>query len=413
METTTMKHTFARLATLCALAAGSLTGLTALSSSPAGAAPSPVLYNSTVSPLPGNLVSQSFEATQTSELGDAITLASGPALVSNVVVTMSSWGCQTGHWDNDTCSTTPGSTFSTPITLNLFALGANGAVGAPLASVTQTFNIPFRPSADNVHCTAAAGKLGEWYDAANASCFNGFANNITFDLSSLHLTVPSSFIYGVQYNTSDYGPSPYGDATACHATTAGCGYDSLNVGLTSDTPDVTVGSDVFPGKLYQDTKYAPYWCDNGAAGTGVFRLDSPNSDPNNCASSSGGWSISGSGAPYYVPAVQFNGPAPTTLVTQPAILELFPALSLLAGPTATLSGPSGTLAGQTVTFTTPGGAVLCSAPTNANGLATCGSGQALASLLNLGYVAHFGGTGSYAPTVAKGSLIVVLGITVL
>ncbi|HWD52343.1 MAG TPA: hypothetical protein VG412_08080 [Acidimicrobiales bacterium] len=410
-----LKSKVQRMAASCGLVVGVLAGVMVLAPSSAGAAGSPVLYNSIVSPLPGNVVSQSFEATETSEFGNAINIGPSSGPLSNVVVTMSSWGCQTGHWTNDTCATAPGSTFSTPITLNLYSLGANGAVGSLIGTDTQTFAIPYRPSADNVHCTGA--QSGEWYDAAEAACHNGLAVNITFDFSGQHLALPSSLIYGIQYNTSDYGPNPYGDGTACHATTAGCGYDSLNVGLSSDGTAVTAGSDAFPGKLYENTKYAPYYCDNGAAGTGIFRLDSPNQDPNNCTSPSAGWALNennGIGtAPYYVPAVQFNLPSATKLVTQPAVLELLPGLSLLAGPTATLSSGNVPLGGQTLTFTTPSGGLLCTATTNAVGVATCGSGQALASLLALGYTASFAGNGSYSPTAAAGSLIVLLGFVIL
>src|ERR1700722_1896569 len=41
------------------------------------------LYSSLVSPLPGNVVSQSFEATGTSELGNQITLANSGQTLSN------------------------------------------------------------------------------------------------------------------------------------------------------------------------------------------------------------------------------------------------------------------------------------------------------------------------------------------
>jgi hypothetical protein len=408
-----MRSKVQRLAASCGLVLGVMAGLMVFAPSTAGAANSPVLYNSIVTPLPGNVVSQSFEATGTSEFGNAITLAT-PGSLSNVVVTMSSWGCQTGNWNNDTCATTPGSTFSTPITLNIYSPGANGAVGALIATDTQSFAIPYRPSADNTHCTSAAGTLGEWYDATEAACHNGLAVNITFDFSSQHPALPSSLIYGIQYNTSDYGPVPYGHATACAATTAGCGYDSLNVGLSSDATAVTAGSDANPGKLYMNNKFGYEYCDNGAAGAGTFRLDSPGQDPNNCAAGSqGGWSINGTSAPYYVPAVQFNSPSATTLVTQPAVLELLPGLSLLAGPTATLSSGNVPLGGQTVTFTTPSGSPLCTATTNPVGVATCGSGSALSALLALGYQANFAGKGSYLPTSAHGSLIVLLGFTLL
>ena len=69
-------------------------------SAPAGAAnptPTPV-YDSTVAPLPGNLPSVGFEATQTSEFGDQVSLGGTARELNNVVVTMSSWACQSGAW---------------------------------------------------------------------------------------------------------------------------------------------------------------------------------------------------------------------------------------------------------------------------------------------------------------------------
>ena len=91
---------------------------------------------------------------------------------------------------------------------------------------------------------------------------------------------------GVQYNTSGYGPQPYGYATAC-AVANNCPYDSLNVGLSSQA---TVGSEVLPGELYQDSVTGGQYCDLGTGGTGTFRLDSPGTP---C------WAG-------YVPAVQFT-----------------------------------------------------------------------------------------------------------
>jgi hypothetical protein len=276
-----------------------------------------VLYNSLV-PAPGNLPSESFEATQTAQIGNEITLTRS-AKAATVVVTMDSWGCQSGSWTNDTCSTTAGSTFSEPITLNIFKTPAtdpatqadtagNGLPGPVIASVTKTFAIPYRPSANNTKCIGA--ELGNWFDPKNGECFPGLATNITFNLSSLHVTLPKTFVFGIAYNTSDYGADPYGDSTACHSTSEGCGYDSLNVGLSYDPDNLNVGANPHSGSLWVNTLYAPYYCDNGAAGTGTFRFDSPSTDPSNCPSASGGWSVygpyPGGGAPYYMPAVEFT-----------------------------------------------------------------------------------------------------------
>src|SRR6187455_3497741 len=76
-------------------------------------APAPgtsVVYSSLVSsPLHGNMPSLGAEAYAFSELGNAVTLTDGThRSLSNVVVTMSSWGCQSGHWYSADCLTTGG-----------------------------------------------------------------------------------------------------------------------------------------------------------------------------------------------------------------------------------------------------------------------------------------------------------------
>src|SRR4029077_6841729 len=67
-----------------------------------------VIYKSTVTPLPANLPSVGPEAYSFNEFGDEITFAATPRNVKKVIVTLSSWGCQTGHWNTADCSTTPG-----------------------------------------------------------------------------------------------------------------------------------------------------------------------------------------------------------------------------------------------------------------------------------------------------------------
>jgi len=232
-------------------------------STPSGTA----IYNSTVSPQPGNLPSVGGEAYAFSELGDKVTFAGTARQLQDVTVTMSSWGCEAGSWFAHTCSTTPGSTFSLPITLNVYAAGAGDAVGPVLATRTQTFAIPFRPSADNTNCTGA--NAGKWFDGA--TCFNGKAVNITFDFSSLGVVLPNTVIYGIAYNTTHFGYTPVGEGAPCFSTPAGCGYDSLNIALSGGT---TSGSDVDPNGVYQNSPYGSEYCDGGIAGTGTFRSDS-------------------------------------------------------------------------------------------------------------------------------------------
>jgi len=225
-----------------------------------------VIYDSTVSPLPGNLPSVGAEAYAFNQLGDGVTFAGTSRRLKNVTVTLSSWGCQSGHWNTGDCVTNPGATFNVPITFNIYQAG-NPVPGTQIATVTQTFSVPYRPSADNTNCTG-----GRWYDAGSGLCFNGKAANITFDFSSQNVLLPNSVVYGIVYNTTSYGPNPIGQSAACFSTAAGCPYDSLNIALA---PVVTVGTKPYFNTLYQDTIHPGNYCDNGLAGTGTFRLDSP------------------------------------------------------------------------------------------------------------------------------------------
>jgi len=233
----------------------------------AAASSSSVVYNNIPSPQPGNVASEAFEAQSASEFGGQIQLAGTARTNPTVTVLMSSWGCQSGHWYSGDCSTTSGATFSEPITLNVYNVGSGGAVGTSVTSVTQTFNVPYRPSADNTHCTGS--NAGEWYSAGDNTCFNGFAAPVSFSLSGVML--PDTVIVSVAFNTTHSGSQPYGEGTTCFTSSAGCGYDSLNVGLDSA---LTVGSDPQPNDAYLNSTYGGAYCDGGTGDTDTFRLDS-------------------------------------------------------------------------------------------------------------------------------------------
>jgi Bacterial Ig-like domain (group 3)/Fibronectin type III domain len=278
----------------------------------AGASGSPpvaptTIYDTTSTPLVAS-PSFSFEATTTNELGNQIQFAGSSRLLNNVVVTMDSWGCQSGTWtDSPICVTTPGSTFSEPLTLNLYNVGIDGiSVGSPIASITQTFNIPYRPSTDpSCPLSTDDGSTGDqetfMYDG---SCVHGLPVNVTFNLGDV--VVPDNVIWSIAYNTSDYGAAPYGDLTACHSTSEGCGYDSLNV-LATIANGPSVGSDTFPGTAYVNGASGYPYCDNGANGMNSLRLDS--ADGIGTAPCNGNYSANSpsyTGAPWYIPAAQFN-----------------------------------------------------------------------------------------------------------
>lgn len=255
-----------------ALACGAVLG----GGAAAASAETEVVYDNLPEANPGNVVSEAFEATQTGQFGGLVKLAGTHRSAGTVTVGMSSWGCQHGGWTGSPeCITENGAKFSMPITLNISAVEPGGAVGPLLKSVTKTFNIPYRPSQNNRKCTGTAS--GAWYNGRLKECFHGKYVKITFAVG--RFTWPSEAIVSVAYNTSDYGAHPQ-RPQPCNSESGGCGYDSLNVGLTEPPEEEhptavapSIGSDPLAESAYQDTKYAPYFCDKGAGGTGVFRLD--------------------------------------------------------------------------------------------------------------------------------------------
>ena len=291
-------------------------GLVTGSGTVAGASASSTIYDSTLSPLPGNQASQCFECAQATQIGGQVAFSTGsPRLLDDVVVTLSSWHCQSGA--DATCVTTPGATFPTPLTLNVYKVGAGNTVGALIKSVTQTFNIADRPTSVPSPATVCGGDDTAWYDAADGSCNHGIATNVTFNFG--HSVLPNQVIYGLELRTSDYGDpalgGPLGTATACHSTTEGCGYDSLNVALSSEPPSPSVGSDPVTNSIYWNTGTASNYCDGGTGGSGTFRLDQ------------GCWGVNPpyTSAPYYVPAVRFD-----------AVASLAPWITSAATATATV-----------------------------------------------------------------------------
>jgi hypothetical protein len=236
-----------RVAVLFAVLCG---GLLATSS----AASAALVYDNIPTPLPANLPSQAFQAQQTGQYGGQVQLAGTQRQDPTVTVMMSSWACQSDP--AATCTTTPGATFSHPITLNLYGVLANGEPGSLIASVTQTFNIPFRPSQ-----SAICGDRRWSPDGTAASCVSGFGNTIQYDLAGRGISLPDRVIIALAYNTQTYGEHPIG---------TGGPYDSLNVALFGAP---TVGSLPRPNDGYWDSQTAGNYCDAGAAGVGVFRLD--------------------------------------------------------------------------------------------------------------------------------------------
>ena len=126
-------------------------GATMVAPTIADASTSGAVYNST--PVEGTVSVPSLgpEAYSFNQIGNEVILRPHTAAIRHVRVTMVSWSCQSGTGSRG-CTTTPGTTFKTPVTLNLYRSStinsATGEVnpGSKIMSVTKTFAIHYRPS---------------------------------------------------------------------------------------------------------------------------------------------------------------------------------------------------------------------------------------------------------------------------
>jgi hypothetical protein len=208
------------------------------------------IYDSIPSTLPPNVPSLGYQATGTSEFGNLIDFGGTGGELSDVTVLMSDWALASTYG-----SLSP--TWDYPLTLNLYNVDNSGGTPEPgslIASVTQTFVIPWRPEAD-VTCSG-----GTAWRASDGNCYNGLAFTVTFDLTGT--TVPDQIIYGLAFNTTTWGYNPTGQPGP---------YESLNFGLATVAP--TTGSNPLPGTAYWNTAVAGNYADKGAGGVGRFRSD--------------------------------------------------------------------------------------------------------------------------------------------
>lgn len=209
-----------------------------------------MLYSDLPVPLPPNTPSLGYEATGTAEFGGIVGFVGGSSVaIDSVTVAMSDWAYES-EWE--ALGTSAG--YSLPLTLNLYDVGPGSTVGPLIATETVNAFIPWRPEPNPAVCG------GNAYQAGNGTCYNGSLSTVTFSFSGL--SVPQQIIYGLAYNTTDYGDSPTGVAGP---------YESLNFAVA--TTGALVGSDPLPDTAYWNTVNASEYADGGAAGVDVFRQD--------------------------------------------------------------------------------------------------------------------------------------------
>src|SRR4029453_1522595 len=121
----------------------------------------------------------------------------------------------------------------------------------PIATSTINPDIPFRPDADPTNCPGPGGNGandigGRWFDPVSGACNNSLSVPLTFPFPATQ-PLPSTVVWTVQFNTSNYGYNPIVPnmgAQLCNAFPQGCGYDSLNVGAKTYAPTAFAGTDV-------------------------------------------------------------------------------------------------------------------------------------------------------------------------
>jgi hypothetical protein len=213
---------------------------------------SPV-YNSLPASGTVQVPSVGAEAHAFNQFGNEVIL-SKPTTIGKISVTMVSFTCQTGGGAN--CATTENATFPTPITLTLYNASksdpSTGEVtpGSVITTVTQTFQIKFRPSADPTNCTNPARFL-----ASDGACHSGIDQNVVFQIGKKKL--PVDVVWGVNYNTDNSGPNPIGGT--------GAPQDSLNVGFSSA---VTTGISRYADSIFWDTRTLGNSCADPTSGNG-------------------------------------------------------------------------------------------------------------------------------------------------
>ena len=140
-----------------------------------GAAHAQVIFDSTDSPLPGNIPSLGYQANQTAEFGNEITFAGTNRQIGNVEIIMSDWANQADY---------PGvgdaTGYDHPITLNFYNPGSGTSVGSLIASKTVVAHVP-------------------WH---TANGFSGTAFPVNFDFTGV--TLPDTVVFGVAYNTETW-----------------------------------------------------------------------------------------------------------------------------------------------------------------------------------------------------------------
>ncbi|CAN5431968.1 hypothetical protein BH10ACT3_BH10ACT3_04360 [soil metagenome] len=247
---------------LLGIAALAVIGLSACGMTPPPAATPVVVFDNSPAAVASSYQSLGYAATSTKELGDLVQLDGTARKLTSAKLTLVTWAYQsapinsawcTNHQLN--CDALTG--WDQPVKVTIYAAGGTNAaptLGAVLGTATATVRVPWRPEPDP-DCPE-----NRWKDA-DGVCNNGLAFEADVNFAS-SFTAPDEVIFGISYNTTNYGATPYGGP--------GGPYDSLNVALSDSD---FVGNDKQPNIAFWNTSFPGFYTDGGAAGVGIFRAD--------------------------------------------------------------------------------------------------------------------------------------------
>jgi hypothetical protein len=231
--------------------------------------------------------SHAFEGTQTKEFGNEVVLGAGGTLAT-LKVLFNSYACKDHPlWNNGQCTTDPlafplGDTFTHPITANIYAANANHTIGALLATTTVTQTIPYRPSADPTCVDGQNNATGQYRNPVTNQCT--FSKKVVLSFTFPNAIQPAlasgdHVIWTVAYNTTHYGSPAIGEGATCYTSTAGCPYDSLNVGTKTFTGSPYAGTEADTHAAFINSTWNEIYCDNGVGGTNSLRVSTNPPDP--------------------------------------------------------------------------------------------------------------------------------------
>lgn len=211
------------------------------------------VYNTLPDPSVPDEFSIGYFDNAVAEFGALIQLSGdAPANVQSATVAFSNWAFESNY---ESVGASAG--YSLPVTLNFYDIGPSDSLGPLFYSISTSAFIPWRPEPDPTDC----GQGSTDYLAGDGSCYPGALSNVNFDLGGI--AFPSTFIYGLAFNTQSYGYSPLG---------APGPYDQLHLAISGDPP--AVGSNPLADILFWNTSIASNYHDGGAGGVGTFRPDS-------------------------------------------------------------------------------------------------------------------------------------------